>query len=234
MKKFNKKISVIFPAYNEEMNIEPSVIIADALLREMVIDYEIIVVDDGSTDSTLSIARSLEKKHDKVRVIEHGTNKGYGIALWNGFNYAKFNLLFFTDSDRQFDILNIKDLLPYIDDYDFVIGYRKNRQDSLKRKILSWGFNRLVKIIFNIPNVRDIDCAFKLFNKHVFNEIQIQSKMYFVNTEILAKSVKQGISFVEVGVSHFPRVEGNSKVGFHDIPRTLGELYRIKKQMNSV
>jgi len=118
--------------------------------------------------------------------------------------------------------------LRYIDDYDIVIGFRKNRQDTLKRKFLSWGYNVLVSLLFGL-DVTDIDCAFKLFKKDVFQKINIKSKHYFVNTEILAKAKANKMSIKEVGVSHFPRYEGESKVGFSDIPRTVRELMRIYK-----
>jgi glycosyltransferase involved in cell wall biosynthesis len=226
MNKFDKNISVVFPVYNEEENIEFCIIVAYAILKELVKNFEIIVVDDGSTDRTKEICLELVNKLNNFRLISKEKNEGYGYALRDGFKVAKFELLFFSDSDRQFDIANIKDLLEYIDNYDIVVGFRKKRQDSLKRRFLSWGYNILVKIFFKL-NVRDIDCAFKLFRKKVFDEIRIESRQYFVNTEILAKARKIGFRIKEIGVSHFPRYEGESKVRFLEIPRTIKELVRI-------
>jgi len=113
-----------------------------------------------------------------------------------------------------------------VDEYDIVVGFRKNRQDSIKRKILSLGYNMLVSLIFDL-NIRDIDCAFKIFRKSIFERIDINSNRFFVNTEILAKARKLGCSVKEVGVTHFPRLEGSSKVGFKDIHWTLKEMKRI-------
>jgi dolichol-phosphate mannosyltransferase len=165
-------------------------------------------------------------------VISKAENEGYGCVLRDGFKAARFDLVFFSDSDRQFDITNLKDLLAHIDENDIVVGFRKNRQDSAKRRFLSWGYNTLVRFLFGLK-VKDIDCAFKLFKKKVFDKIRIESKRFFVNTEILAKAKRYGFSIKEIGVSHFPRYEGQSKIGFSDIPRTLKDLIRIYRILNS-
>lgn len=228
MEKFDKDISVIFPAYNEEKNIEACVLVAQCLLKELVRNFEIIIINDGSTDKTKEICLSLAERFKEIKVLSKDKNEGYGCALRDGFSEAKFENVFFSDSDRQFDIMNIKDLLCYIDEYDIVIGFRKNRQDSLKRKFLSWGYNVIVGFLFRL-NVTDIDCAFKLFKKRIFDKIKVESKRYYVNTEILAKARLLGFFIKEVGVSHFPRYEGESKVGFKDIPRTIKELARVSR-----
>lgn len=226
MKRFIKDISVVFPAYNEEESIEICVVVARAILKELVNNFEIIVVDDGSIDNTKNICQQLEQKFPEVKVISKTRNEGYGFALRDGFKASRFNLVFFSDSDRQFDIVNLKDLLPWVDEYDIVVGFRKNRQDSIKRKILSLGYNILAGTIFDL-NIRDIDCAFKIFRKSIFKRIDINSNRFFVNTEILAKAKKIGYSIKEVGVTHFPRLEGRSKVGFKDIFWTLKEMKRV-------
>jgi len=233
MRRFDKDISIVFPAYNEEENIEICILVAYHILKELVRDFEIIVVNDGSTDMTKEICLGLEKRLDNFRLISKEKNEGYGYALRDGFSAARFELVFFSDADRQFDIINLKDLLEYIDAYDIVIGFRKKRQDSLKRKFLSWGYNMLVRLIFNFY-VTDIDCAFKIFRKRIFDKITIESQYYFVNTEILAKARRFGFSIKEVGVSHFPRYEGESKVGFLEIPITLKEIMRIYRSLRAI
>ncbi len=231
MEKFQKDISVVFPAYNEEENIEVCVLVAYHILKELVRNFEIVIVNDGSIDKTDDICRDLANRFPEVKLITKPMNEGYGYALRDGFKAARFGLIFFSDADRQFDIVNLKDTLRYIDKYDIVVGFRKKRQDSLKRKILSWGYNLIVRFLFDL-NVRDIDCAFKVFKRGVFDKIAIESRRYFVNTEILAKARVLGFTIKEVGVSHFPRYEGESKVGFADIPRTLNELSRIFKSIH--
>ena len=226
MERFNKDISVVFPAYNEAENIEVCVLVAHCLLKELVRNFEIIIVNDGSTDRTKEVCQALAGRFKEIRLISKEKNEGYGCALRDGFSAAKYEYVFFSDSDRQFDTMNIKDLLRYIDEYDIVIGFRKNRQDPFKRKFLSWGYNMAVGCLFQL-NVTDIDCAFKLFRRSIFDKIKIESQRFYVNTEILAKARKFGFSIKEVGVSHFPRYEGESKVGFKDIPRTIKELIRV-------
>jgi len=230
MKKYLKKISVVFPAYNESKNIEICVVVAHAILKELVEEFEIIIVNDGSKDETGDICRELENKFSNIKVIFKTKNEGYGYALRDGFKEAKYDLLFFSDSDRQFDIFNLKDLLDYSDDFDIVVGYRKKRQDSFKRRILSSGYNFLIRRLFGL-SVKDVDCAFKLFKRSVFEKITIESQRYFVNTEILAKAVGNCLKIKQIAVSHFPRHEGVSSVGFYDIPRTISELIRIKKSI---
>jgi glycosyltransferase involved in cell wall biosynthesis len=232
MKRFNKNISVVFPAYNEEENIEVCVLIAHCILKEIVDDFEIIIVNDGSTDATKEICDSLSRRFKEIRVISKERNDGYGFALRDGFGAARYDLVFFSDSDRQFDIVNLKDLLDFIDSYDIVIGFRKHRSDPLKRRFLSRGYNVLIRLIFGVSAL-DIDCAFKLFKKRVFDKIKIESQWYFVNTEILAKAAYYGFSIKEVGVSHFPRYKGESKIRITEIPRTMRELCRIYKLLHS-
>jgi len=226
MRRFNKNISVVFPAYDEEENIELCVVIARAILKELVDNFEIIVVDDGSTDNTKKICLQLQEKFPEVKLISKEKNEGYGFALRDAFNASRFDLLFFSDADRQFDIANLRDLLPWVDDHDIVVGFRKNRQDSAKRKFLSWGYNVLAGQMFNLK-IKDIDCAFKIFKKNIFESIEIKSNRFFFNTEILAKARRLRYKIKEVGVAHFPRLEGRSTVGFKDILWTLREMKRV-------
>ena len=226
-----RTISVILPAYNEEDNIEAAVNDILSYLVRIAHEYEVIIVNDGSRDRTGEIADGLASQNPHVRVIHHNPNKGYGQALKSGFAAAQYRLLFFTDSDRQFDIRNLDDMLPLITDADIVIGYRLNRQDPPIRKILSLGYNILMKILFNLK-ARDIDCAFKLFRREVFDHICIESDRFFVNTEILVKARTQRFRIREVGVQHFPRTANLSSVGFKQIPLTIREVTRIWKSLH--
>jgi glycosyltransferase involved in cell wall biosynthesis len=225
-------LSFVMPAYNEEDNIEKAVRVALETLPRLVSAYEIIVVNDGSSDTTGAILRRLEAENPAVRPLHHPTNHGYGAALRTGFLAARFPLVFYTDSDMQFDITEIKFILPLHERYDIITGFRIYRFDPVIRCILSWGYNRLVRLLFGI-RVRDVDCAFKLFKREIFDHITIESNNFFVDTEVLAKGRAAGYSINEIGVKHFPRPAGRATVRSSDIPRTLRELARIWKSIHS-
>ena len=225
-------ISIILPALNEEGNIEAAIQDIQLYFHSREEKYEIIVINDGSTDSTGDIAERMAKENGFVRVVHHPTNKGYGSALKEGFENSKYKYVFFTDSDRQFDIKGLDILLPLIktDAVEIIIGYRIKRKDPFLRRFLSWGYNSLVGYLFDL-NVKDIDCAFKIFRKDIFSKIEIESKNFFVNTEVLAKAMYFGFNVLEVGVPHFPRTAGKTTVTLKHIPMTLIELYRIFKSI---
>lgn len=225
-KKIQKNISVIFPAYNEEENIERCVEKARHVLNKLVENFEIIVVNDGSTDGTEKVCCGLRDKFQNFKFISKAKNEGYGYAVRDGINGAVCDLVFFSDSDEQFDISELEDLLKYANDYDIVIGYRKKRHDPLKRKIFSFSYNTVIRILFGL-SVKDLNCAFKLFNRRIFDNIRIESRNYLINAEILMKACYRGFSIKEIPVSHFPRSKGKSKIQFSDIPRTVKEIIRL-------
>jgi glycosyltransferase involved in cell wall biosynthesis len=221
-------ISAVLPALNEEENIETATRqMAEVLSSLSLKDWEVIIVDDGSTDRTGEIADRLTAEDSAhIRVFHHSPNLGYAEALKTGFTSARHQLIFYTDSDNQFDVREIKSLLPLIEDADIVNGFRIYRFDPLTRLVLSWGFNLLVRILFRIK-VRDIDCAFKLFRREVFDKITIESKKFFVDAEVLAKARYYGFRTVEIGVRHYPRPAGRSTVRPSHVLSTLRELARI-------
>jgi glycosyltransferase involved in cell wall biosynthesis len=221
-------ITAVLPALNEEENIETATTrMADVLGSLGLRDWEIIIVDDGSTDRTGEVADSLARKDpDHIRVFHHSPNLGYAEALKTGFTSARHQLIFYTDSDNQFDVREIRNLIPLIERADIVCGFRIYRFDPLTRLVLSWGFNLLVRIMFRI-NVRDIDCAFKLFRREVFDKVTIESRKFFVDAEVLAKAKYHGFRMVEIGVRHYPRIAGSSTIRPSHIPSTLRELWRI-------
>jgi glycosyltransferase involved in cell wall biosynthesis len=206
---FVDSLSVIFPAYNEEKNITKTVESARATLSKVAAKWEIIVVNDGSKDETAQICDELAESMPEVRVVHHPGNKGYGAALKSGISAARYELIFFSDSDGQFDLEELPKFLEYTEKYDIVAGYRAKRQDPLHRLINAWGWNMLVKALLGI-RVRDIDCAFKVFRREVFERIQIRAVGAMVNTEILAQAMKFDMQIKELPVSHLPRCYGRS------------------------
>ena len=234
MKKNQRKgISIILPAFNEEKNIRQMVKDCLSYLQKQKYKYEIIIVNDGSLDQTELVAQKVVSQNKKVHLINHPRNLGYAQALKNGFAAAKYKYVFFTDSDRQFrlDALDIMFPIIQIEKVDLVVGYRLHRQDPTLRKFLSWGYNALATVLFDLT-VKDIDCAFKLFRKDIFKKIEIESTNWFFNTEILAKAKLFNYNIIEVGVPHFPRTAGKSTVRFKHVPLTIKELLRIRTNIN--
>ena len=226
VKQYPFGISIVLPAYNEEDNIKTAVTRCVAVLEKLGLPHEIIVVDDGSRDQTSGICRDLVEKNRCVRFVQFERNRGYGVALRSGFLEAKYNLVFYTDSDNQFDVSELKYLLPIIDSYDLVVGFRIYRYDRPLRLFLSWGYNMLIRLLFRI-RLHDIDCSFKLFRREIFDAMNLSSDDFFIDTEIMLKAKRLGYRINEVGVRHYPRVAGATTVRPSDIPRTLRTLLRI-------
>lgn len=225
-RRFNS-ITGVLPAYNEEENIETAALkLLEALQSLPFPEREVIIVNDGSRDRTGELADQLASQHPEIRVLHHPTNYGYAKALKTGFTNARSDLIFYTDSDNQFDVREVKNFIAPIEDYDIVCGFRIYRYDPLTRLFLSWGFNLIVRLIFRI-RVRDIDCAFKLFRREIFDKVTIESEKFFVDAEILAKARYHKFSMTELGVRHYPRTAGNSTVRPSHIFYTLKELAKI-------
>ncbi len=224
-------ITVFFPCYNEQGNVARVVAQADAVLKGIGADYEILVVDDGSADDTGRIAEGLAAANRRVRVIHHPHNQGYGAALQSGLRGASKNLVFFSDGDGQFDLSELPPWLPLMQQYDAVVGYRLQRQDPLSRKIMGWLWTRLVCLLFGLK-IRDIDCAFKLFRRDIFQHIRMESTGALISTEILARISRAGYTITQRGVHHRPRTAGrqtgaNPKV----ILRAFVELLRLRRRI---
>ncbi len=226
-----KTISAVLPAYNEEENIEKAVTDMVATMEKLPIeDYEVIVVDDGSSDQTAAICERLAQHNPRIRLIRHPTNLGYAHALKTGFTSARHNLIFYTDSDNQFDVRELKNFLPAIEDYDIVVGFRIYRYDPPYRLMIAWAYNVMVRLLFRI-RPRDIDCAFKLFRREVFDKVTIETKGFFVDAEVMAKARYYGYSMTEIGVRHYPRMAGRSTINARAIGPTLRALWQIWKQL---
>lgn len=223
-------ISFFYPMYNEEKNVKKAIERAEKVLEEVASDYELIIVDDGSKDRTFEIAMNEAKRNPKIHPIKHEKNKGYGGALQTGFSASKMELVFFTDGDNQFNPDEIKLLLPHIEEYDFVIGYRIDRKDPLLRKLFGKGWTLVTRILLGVK-VRDIDCAFKLFKRDIVKDIKITAHGAAINPEIMFKLIRKGYRFKEIGVHHFPRKEGeqtgaNIKVILRAFREILGLWWR--------
>ncbi len=224
-------ISAFFPAYNEEANVGAMVERLGAVLPQVSDDYEIIVVDDGSHDRTAEIAAGLAAADPRVRLVRHQHNRGYGGALKSGFAASTKAYVFFTDGDGQFDVGEIVSLLPYVPEYDVVIGYRIDRAEGGLRRVNAGAWNWLVRRLFGIPS-RDVDCAFKLFDRRVFEVVHPEAEGAMISTEILARTVRAGFRVTEVGVHHYPRRHG-TPTGANPlvIARAFYELFKLYRRI---
>jgi glycosyltransferase involved in cell wall biosynthesis len=192
------------------------------------------VVDDGSSDRTAERVRGLAESDPRVRLVSHGENRGYGEALRTGFLASRLDFVFFTDADLQFDMDELERFLPYAGTVDVIAGYRRNRQDSSVRRVMAYGWNLLVRVLFYVP-VRDIDCAFKLFDRSILQEIHIESVGAMVNTELMVKLGRSGASVVEVGVSHRPRRAGEARGASPKVIATaFAELLRMRRRLSEL
>jgi glycosyltransferase involved in cell wall biosynthesis len=229
--KVNKSISIVFPAYNEEANIGVLIDRTIPVLNENTDRWEIIVVDDGSSDRTQEVVEKYGNK--QLSLIHHSHNRGYGAAVKSGLTSAKNDLIFFSDSDLQFDIRELGKLLQWIDQYDIVIGYRQKRRDPLFRRLNAFGWNTLVRFLFGLK-VKDINCAFKMFNRPVLEKISIDAAGAMINTDILAQAVKYGFTIKEVPVTHYPRLKGQQTgANIKVITKAFNELFRLYRKLKN-
>jgi glycosyltransferase involved in cell wall biosynthesis len=220
-------ISVFFPCYNEQDNVARTVEQAIRVLQKLTDDFEVIIVNDGSSDSTGQIADEIVTRNNNVKVVHHPTNLGYGAALQSGFGASTKELVFYTDGDGQFDIEELPPLLPLIAQYDIVSCYRINRQDNLIRKINGWAWTKLVCLLFGMK-VRDIDCAFKLYKREIFDKINLGSAGALIDAEILARAVRRGYTVTQRGVHHYTRTAGEQTgANIKVILRAFKELLKL-------
>ena len=226
-----QQISIVLPAYNEEESLPVAVRRALEVVPELASDFEIVIVDDGSTDGTREVALELIREfHPTVRLAAHPENRGYGAALRTGFALARFDLVFYTDSDNQFDISDLRHFLPLIGDYDVIVGFRVYRYDAVLRSFLSWVYNLIVRVLFRV-RVRDVDCSFKLFRSEVLEKIVVETDDFFVDAELVAKARRWNFRILEKGVRHYPRQAGETTVQASHIPETLKRIAVMWKRI---
>jgi glycosyltransferase involved in cell wall biosynthesis len=206
------RLSYFFPAHNEEANLEGLVEEALATLPSIADMFEIIAVNDGSRDRTAEIANRLAAAHPGVvRAIHHEVNRGYGGALRSGFEASRYELLCYTDGDRQFKVADIARLTARMaepDHPDVVAGYRIKRADPFIRIVYARTYKLANRVFFGL-RVRDVDCACKLFRREALDGVRVESGGAFFSAELLIRVLTLGRSIVEVGVPHYPRTAGS-------------------------
>lgn len=204
-------ISAVFPAYNDGGSIASMVSAASIALRQVSNDFEIVVVNDGSSDYTAIVLEELQCKYPELRVIHHPLNKGYGAALRTGFAAATKDWVFYTDGDSQYNPLELTLLADALrDGVDAVNGYKLSRNDSIIRTIIGRAYHNFVKLFFGI-RIRDVDCDFRLIPRKILNEIQLESISGAICLEMVKKIEDAGYVFAEVPVNHYSRKYGVSQ-----------------------
>lgn len=208
-KKIKLSFSVVLPAWNEQDNLPDVITSIVQYFKKRRIKYEIIIVDDGSTDDTIKIVNKINKKNKFIRLARHKVNRGYGAALTTGFRASKNNFIFYTDADNQFNIKDLDKLIPFIEKFDIVAGYRIARQDPLMRIFIAYVYNIIIRFSLGLK-VRDVDCSFKVYNAKIFKKIKLTSITGLIDAEVLIKAKKRGFTIHQVGVRHFPRLKGQT------------------------
>ena len=226
-------ISVFFPCYNEQENVGRTVEKAILVLEKLNADFDVTIVDDGSSDDTGRIADEIAGRDDRVKVVHHPHNLGYGAALQSGFEAATKELVFYTDGDGQFDVSEMPPLLELMAQYDIVSGYRLDRKDSAMRKINGWCWTKLVCLLFGLK-IRDIDCAFKLYKREIFDNMELSSTGALIDTEILARAARKGYRITQKGVHHYRRTAGEqSGANLRVILCAFKELFVLQRRIRS-
>lgn len=216
-------VSLVIPAFNEAAVIARAIAEAETALALHFENFEILVVDDGSSDDTASLVRRAMPDAPHTRLLRHEANRGYGAALRTGFEAARFALVAFTDADCQFDLTDLAKLTALAVEVPVVVGYRADRKDPARRRFLSWGYNRMARTLLG-TRVRDVDCALKVFWKDVLTGLMPEARGFFVNTEMMTRAHQLGLEVAEVPVTHRPRAGGESKVSLREVPRTARTL----------
>jgi len=220
-------ITSFFPAYNDQHTIEGIVRSAAAEMSKLTDDFEVLVVNDGSQDNTGDILERLRQELPFLRVIHHDGNKGYGAALITGFTNASKELIFYTDGDGQYDVREMGNLYAKMGpNVDLVNGYKVKRSDPWYRIVIGEVYRRTIRFVFQL-SIRDVDCDFRLFRRHVFERIALESKSGVICVEMARKFDMAGFRMAEVPVSHYPRLHGSSEFfRFRHIQHTLQGLVR--------
>jgi glycosyltransferase involved in cell wall biosynthesis len=226
-------LSIVIPAYNEQENVQAAVEKVSAIAKQLKLDYEILLVNDGSRDQTGEIAKTeLAPRIPNFRLIEHFPNRGYGGALKAGFAAATKDLIAFIPADNQFDFNEAQSLLDKMTPETMIVsGRRVKRQDNIIRRLNGFGWNSVVRLLFGYL-IKDIDCGFKVLRRDLLDHIHLESNGAMIDTELLAETRARGYKIVEVPVTHLPRTAGsptgaNLKVIF----RAFRDLFKFRLRL---
>lgn len=215
-------LSIFFPSLNDAKILPYILAKTYAVAPTVARRFEVIVINDGSTDDTKEILKELTKHYPRLRVITHKKNRGYGGALISGFTSARKDWIFYTDGDGQYDPMELPKLVKAVrSGVDVVNGYKVKRGDSWYRVLVGILYNRLIQALYH-PPIRDIDCDFRLIRRSLLKKITLTSTSGTICVELIMKLKAAGARFAEVGIHHYPRPFGRSQ--FFRLPRLLKAL----------
>jgi dolichol-phosphate mannosyltransferase len=224
---------LIVPAFNEEDTIVELAAQAHGALSGLGLeDFELILVDDGSIDSTFKRMESVKAEIPYVIVERHVRNLGYGSAILTGLRRAKMDYIAFTDADLQFDLSDLSRLLELSPTHDLVVGYREPRSDAFHRILIAKAYNGLCNGLFRLPGIKDIDCSLKVLSRSSLDGIELSGGGFGFDLELVARCLREGASIAQIPVRHRERTRGGSKVTLREILRTLGELLRLARDLS--
>ncbi|HUY24807.1 MAG TPA: glycosyltransferase family 2 protein [Candidatus Saccharimonadales bacterium] len=227
------KLSLVIPVHNEAANMArviPAALQALALLSR---SYEIVLVDDGSSDATVEVARTeMGTQADRLRLVSHPHKSGYGITVADGLRAADGDWVAFIDGDGQFDPLDLRLLAEVAPSADLIAGWRIHREDPWHRSVVSGTFNVLVRLLYGI-SYRDVDCGFKLMRRQVLELAKpILAHSALLNTELYFKAERSGLTIRQVGITHHRRIAGVRSGGkLIPILRAIRELVRLRLEL---
>ena len=220
-----KGVSIFFPCYNDAKSIESLVENAFSVIKKYTNRYEVIVIDDASTDNSKATLEKLSKKYKRLKIITHNENRGYGGALRSGFKAARYELIFYTDGDGQYDIKELPLMLSLMSsDVDFINGIKMTRHDPTYRIVIGNLYSFVTRWLFWIP-IYDIDCDFRLIRKSFVEKLHLNCNSGAICIELVKKAQRAGAKFRQVSVHHLDRRFGTSQ--FFRVERilnTFGEL----------
>jgi glycosyltransferase involved in cell wall biosynthesis len=226
-------ISLFFPVYNDENTVRIVAYRAIELLEEVAGNYEIIIVDDGSPDASGEIADQLAGEHEKITVVHHPQNRGYGAAMKSGIAATKYDIICMIDGDNEYDVFDLKKMLAVRDYYMLIIAFRYKKLYSTKRIFISFVYNTVLRVLFKSP-FRDISTGIRLIHRAVLNDINLTSNSPFIGAELTLKSMLHGFPVGEVGIQTFPRDFGQgSATSYKNIMATIRDIRRIRKEIFS-
>lgn len=226
-------LTISIPAYNDSASLSRLIEESEALCTSLNINFKLLVVNDGSRDDTLQVALKMKEKYGNISIISHPVNMGFGETLKEVFTKPDTEWVLFLPGDNQFPVANLKRFLPMVNDYDFILGYRKERKDEASRKLYSLIYNKLVSMLFGYK-VRDVN-SIVFYRTGILKNIQLQGNSAFVHAELFIKVSRAGFRVAEIEIEHKEREFGFGSGGNLKVMlKTTMELFRYFARKNTL